>query len=70
MFQDGANIVKKVKAIFAFKVTNGPGGKTSTWTIDVKNGNGSIEQNSNSKLICEISLKTQYLGVSRIFIVD
>ncbi|XP_072021315.1 sterol carrier protein 2-like isoform X2 [Amphiura filiformis] len=46
---DGANIVKKVKAIFAFKVTNGPGGETAVWTIDVKNGNGSVEQNSNKK---------------------
>ena len=49
MIQDGANIVKKVKAVFAFKVTNGPGGEKATWTIDVKNGTGSVEKGSNSK---------------------
>ena len=41
--EDGANLVKKIKGIYGFKVTEGPGGATKEWTIDLKNGVGSVK---------------------------
>merc|ERR1740130_1380900 len=38
----GPDTVKKVKGIIAFKVTDGPGGATGTWVVDLKSGSGSI----------------------------
>ncbi|XP_037088686.1 non-specific lipid-transfer protein-like [Pollicipes pollicipes] len=52
---DGADIVKKMKAVFAFSVKNS-GGKTATWTVDVKNGNGGVELNSNKKADVTLTL--------------
>ncbi|GFR93708.1 non-specific lipid-transfer protein-like [Elysia marginata] len=46
--ENGAEIVKKVKGVFKFKVKNSSGQQV-TWTVDVKNGNGSIKLNSNDK---------------------
>lgn len=39
--QDGANIVKKMKGIFCFRV-KGKDGKEGIWVVDAKNGNGSV----------------------------
>lgn len=40
--QEGEQLVKKIGGVFAFKVKDGPGGKTATWVVDVKNGKGSV----------------------------
>ncbi|XP_055886729.1 sterol carrier protein 2-like isoform X1 [Biomphalaria glabrata] len=45
---DGANIVKKMKGVFCFKV-KGPGDKEAVWVVDVKNGNGAVKFDSNDK---------------------
>jgi hypothetical protein len=36
----GPEMVKKVKAIFQWDITTG--GKTESWTVDLKNGDGSV----------------------------
>lgn len=38
--------MKKIGGVFAFKVKDGPGGKEATWTVDVKNGQGSVSADS------------------------
>lgn len=38
--------MKKIGGVFAFKVKDGPGGKEATWTVDVKNGKGSVSTDS------------------------
>jgi len=38
---DGASLVKKVGGIYEF-VINGPGGKSVTWGVDLKNGSGKV----------------------------
>ena len=43
MNEDGANLVKKVRGIFLFKVKGGPGGKEGSWVVDAKNGLGAVE---------------------------
>lgn len=48
--QDGAQYVKKIKAIFSFKILNGPGGKSGVWMVDVKSGNGSVKYGVDGKL--------------------
>ena len=47
--QQGAEMVNKIKAVYGFKISGGPGGETATWVVDVKNGNGSVEKNSSSE---------------------
>ena len=42
--KDGANLVKKVKGIFGFKVKD-TNGKDHLWIVDAKNGNGKVEFN-------------------------
>ena len=42
-------MVKKIKAVYGFKISGGPGGETVTWIVDVKNGTGSVEKNSSSE---------------------
>ena len=46
--QDGSNIVKKMKGVFAFKV-KGLGGKEGVWIVDAKNGSGSVKFGGNGK---------------------
>ena len=41
---DGANLVKKVKGIFGFKVKD-TNGKDHLWIVDAKNGDGKVEFN-------------------------
>eukprot|EP00938_MAST-03A_sp_MAST-3A-sp1_P000501 g501.t1 len=40
--QIGPDVVKRMKGVIAFNVTNGKGGATGTWVVDLKSGNGSI----------------------------
>lgn len=44
--QEGESFVKKIGAVFAFKVKGGPDGKEALWVVDVKNGKGSVDNNS------------------------
>jgi hypothetical protein len=39
---DGANLVKRVKGIFGFKVKD-TNGNELLWIVDAKNGNGKVE---------------------------
>lgn len=34
--------MKTVAGIYQFDITGGPGGKSQTWTVDVKTGKGSV----------------------------
>lgn len=53
--EDGSNIVKKMKGVFAFKV-KGPGGKEGVWIVDVKNGNGCVKFGGNDKADTTITM--------------
>lgn len=46
---EGGDIVKKIKGIFCFKVSDGPGGERATWFVDCKNGNGSVTRGGESE---------------------
>lgn len=48
--QEGEQLVKKIGGVFAFKVKDGPGGKEATWIVDVKNGKGSVSNDSGMGL--------------------
>ena len=50
-FQDGANLVKKIKGVYCFKV-KGADGKEGVWVVDVKNGTGSVKFDSKGELTC------------------
>ncbi|KAH0618611.1 hypothetical protein JD844_017982 [Phrynosoma platyrhinos] len=54
--EEGEEYVKKIGGIFAFKVKNGPGGKEATWVVDVKNGKGCVDANSDKKADCTITM--------------
>lgn len=59
---EGEELVKKIKGIFAFKV-KGPQGNTVTWIVDVKNGSGKVELNGKGILI-----KLQHQSVDKHFL--
>ena len=44
---DGANLVKRVKGVFGFKVKDANGNEV-VWIVDAKNGNGKVEINGKS----------------------
>ncbi|XP_019386989.1 PREDICTED: non-specific lipid-transfer protein [Crocodylus porosus] len=54
--EEGEKFVKKIGGVFAFKVKDGPGGKEATWIVDVKNGKGSVDVNSDKKADCTITM--------------
>eukprot|EP00079_Xenopus_tropicalis_P023967 XP_012816482.1 PREDICTED: non-specific lipid-transfer protein isoform X2 [Xenopus tropicalis] len=54
--EEGEQFVKKIGGIFAFKVKDGPGGKEATWVVDVKNGKGCVDVNSDKKADCTITM--------------
>eukprot|EP00093_Oithona_nana_P009637 09637.XXX_453103_457080_1 [CDS] Oithona nana genome sequencing. len=53
---DGANLVKKVKGVFAFKVKDTNGNEV-VWIVDAKNGSGKVEVNGKDKPDVTLSLK-------------
>ncbi|XP_060685777.1 sterol carrier protein 2 [Hemiscyllium ocellatum] len=54
--EEGERFVKKIGGVFAFKVKDGPGGKEGLWVVDVKNGKGSVDFNSEKKADCTITM--------------
>ena len=50
---DGANLVKKVKGIFGFKVKDTNGNEV-LWIVDAKNGSGKVEVNGSGKGLISI----------------
>ena len=52
----GAEVVKKVKAVYEFKISGGPGGASQSWTVDLKNGSGSVSLGSPEKADCVIKM--------------
>ena len=58
MKDEGEQLVKKIKGIFAFKV-KGQNGKIATWIVDVKNGNGKVELNGKGNHKTEKLLSAQ-----------
>jgi len=55
--EDGASYVKKIGGIIGFVVKDGPGGKSCTWTINCKSGDGSVELDSGTKADCTLTMK-------------
>ncbi|KAJ8040022.1 Non-specific lipid-transfer protein [Holothuria leucospilota] len=55
--KEGPALVKKVNAVFAFNVTDGPNGKKEKWLIDVKNGNGSVRRGAQGRADTTFTMK-------------
>lgn len=53
MQEDTDNLIEKVRAVYGFKVTNGPNGQTGYWVINAKEGKGKITFNGTDK--CDIT---------------
>jgi len=53
---DGANLVKKIKGVYCFKVKTNDG-KEGVWVVDVKNGTGSVKFDSKDKADTTIIMK-------------
>lgn len=49
MLEDKENLIEKVRGIYGFKVTNGPGGAEGYWVINAKQGKGKITYNGTEK---------------------
>lgn len=49
MEEDDEGLIDKVRGIYGFKVTNGPGGAEGFWVVDAKTGKGKVEYNSKIK---------------------
>lgn len=49
MAEDKENLIEKVRGIYGFKVTNGPGGAEGYWVINAKTGKGKITYNGTDK---------------------
>ncbi|KAA0706612.1 Non-specific lipid-transfer protein [Triplophysa tibetana] len=54
--EDGEQFVKRIGGVFAFKVKNGPDEKEATWIVDVKNGRGSVHNDTEKKADCTIAM--------------
>ncbi|XP_055375583.1 sterol carrier protein 2-like [Condylostylus longicornis] len=53
MQEDKENLIEKVRAVYGFRVTNGPDGKVGYWVINAKEGKGKIIYNGKDK--CDIT---------------
>eukprot|EP01012_Entosiphon_sulcatum_P020064 TRINITY_DN2503_c0_g1_i1.p5 TRINITY_DN2503_c0_g1~~TRINITY_DN2503_c0_g1_i1.p5 ORF type:complete len:116 (-),score=29.80 TRINITY_DN2503_c0_g1_i1:86-433(-) len=49
-----ATVVKDVEAIFQFNLTKD--GKTKSWVVDAKNGNGSVKEGTSNDAGCTITI--------------
>ncbi|KAM3839631.1 sterol carrier protein 2 [Vipera latastei] len=59
--KEGEQYVKKIGGIFAFKIKDGPEGKEATWIVDVKNGKGCVDINTDKKADCTIAMSDEDL---------
>uniref|UniRef100_A0A8C5CTW5 Sterol carrier protein 2 n=1 Tax=Gadus morhua TaxID=8049 RepID=A0A8C5CTW5_GADMO len=53
--EKGEELVKKVRGVFAFQVSDGPEGREGRWVVDAKNGSGSVT-NDPAKADCTLSI--------------
>jgi len=61
--KENQDIVKSIGGIYQFNITGGPNGKTQSWLVDLKNGNGSI-QLGEGKADCTITVSdADYVGM-------
>ncbi|XP_015600932.1 non-specific lipid-transfer protein [Cephus cinctus] len=49
MQEDEDGLIERVRGIYGFKVTNGPGGAEGYWVVNAKTGKGSVEYNGKLK---------------------
>ncbi|XP_060792819.1 sterol carrier protein 2b isoform X1 [Neoarius graeffei] len=52
--EEGDQYVKKIGGVFAFKVKDGPDGKEATWIVNVRDGKGSVHNDTSKKVDCTI----------------
>jgi len=53
---ENPDLVKTVAGIYQFDITGGPGGKSQTWTVDVKTGKGSVSVGKPTAPDCTLTL--------------
>ncbi|CAG5897029.1 unnamed protein product [Menidia menidia] len=56
VFKEIEKRLQQIGGVFAFKVKDGPNGKETTWVVNVKNGKGSVNTNTDEKADCTISI--------------
>lgn len=49
MEEDEDGLIDRVRGIYGFKVTNGPGGAEGYWVVNAKHGRGKVEYNGKDK---------------------
>lgn len=49
MEEDEDGLIERMRGIYGFKVTNGPGGAEGYWIVDAKTGKGKVEYNGKTK---------------------
>lgn len=49
MEEDDEGLIDRVRGVYGFKVTNGPGGAEGYWIVDAKTGKGKVEYNGKTK---------------------
>ncbi|CAL8317639.1 sterol carrier protein 2 isoform X1 [Gadus morhua] len=54
--EKGEELVKKVRGVFAFQVSDGPEGREGRWVVDAKNGSGSVTNDPEAKADCTLSI--------------
>jgi len=52
----GAEAVKKVNSVYQFEIAGAKGKEPVVWTVDLKNGNGSIQEGKQGKADATFSL--------------